>query len=573
MQFLLAVDAGRKQTPTHDEYWHLPLGLLIWKTGRFDYDVINPPLLRLWAALPLWIGGAKLDTEVPFVTPRDTGDLLWMSNRDYNLQWFAWGRAMVALMNLGTGWLLGKWARRWYGELAGFAAVLLFCTCPTILANGGLVTHDAAAAFGFVVTLYATVCWTEQPTRGRAAWAGFCLGIAQLLKLTCILLGPLMIVAWFLRPITSEKTSLKSWIGQWLLVWGIAIVVINVGYLGEQTGRSLSKMAMGSQRFQQLQQVPLLGTIPIPLPANYVRAFDRVAQDLAQKHPVFLDGDWSRSGYRSYYLEALLYKLPLGTLFLIAGAMVGCVANRRTNWRQQLMMVVSVLALLVPASLGANQIGIRYVLPVLPLLYLFASQVAMSLNAAESSFGKLRVLTRSLIVLAMVSLPLSLRYHPHHLAYFNEYAGGPVGGFHLLVDSNLDWGQDLHGLSDYLKREGIENPALAYFGCVHPHSLGIQFHIPPLWLPEQGDYAVSANFAQGRPFVVRLPTATGEAPIPTREHPTQSDDLMAIPMDAYAYLRFFEPKARIGNSIYVYQLTQQDVENYRQAIMFAPRTQ
>ena len=49
----LAFHTAERMSVTHDEYWHLPVGLLSWKSGRFDYDDINPPLLRMWAALPL----------------------------------------------------------------------------------------------------------------------------------------------------------------------------------------------------------------------------------------------------------------------------------------------------------------------------------------------------------------------------------------------------------------------------------------------------------------------------------------------------------------------------------------
>src|SRR5579871_5319030 len=51
--FVLAVDSARQLTVTHDEYWHIPAGMLSWQTGRFDWDTLNPPLIRLWAALPL----------------------------------------------------------------------------------------------------------------------------------------------------------------------------------------------------------------------------------------------------------------------------------------------------------------------------------------------------------------------------------------------------------------------------------------------------------------------------------------------------------------------------------------
>ena len=60
------------------------------------------------------------------------------------------------------------------------------------------------------------------------------------------------------------------------------------------------------------------------------------------------------------------------------------------------------------------------------------------------------------------------RVHPHYLAYFNEAAGGPANGYRLLVDSNLDWGQDLKGLGPWLAAHGIPRAKLSYFGTADP---------------------------------------------------------------------------------------------------------
>ena len=603
MQFLLACDTGRQLTPTHDEYWHLPLGLLIWKTGRFDYDVINPPLFRLWAALPLVLGGAKLDLEVPFTSGGTTGDLFWTSNPEYRMLWFALGRAMVAIVNGGTGWLLAVWGRRWFGDIVGLAAAMLWCCCPTVLANGSLVTHDAAAAFGFVSTLFALVCWCEQPGWRRAAIAGICLGIAQLLKVTCVLLFPLAIITWLLiRPIPTgsvgEKTKGIMWQAQWLIVFGVAIFIINVGYLGRQTCHSLRSMTFVSQRFQRLQELNWLSSMPIPVPIDYVRAFDRVAQDLQNPHAVFLDSKWSVSGFPQYYIKALGYKLSLGSWLMILLSVGFCCSRRQSampnggitsrvfdgksgkidvgnssrfwlqgfsnqlsaDWRKQLTLLIPIMMLIIPASFGGNQIGIRYIFPVLPLLYLFAAQAAGWMAEMRWRWPQW------LVIAALVSLPASLRYHPHHLAYFNEWAGGPDAGSELLIDSNLDWGQDLHGLVAYLRENKIETIGLAYYGTVHPHSLGIHFSLPPIRHPEPGEYAISTNFVAGRPFIIRQPTPNGEPPTPTREKPVPDSQPYQADLGDFGYFRFFKPRTRIGHSIYVYHLTPQDVHAYHVAV-------
>ena len=50
---VLAGSAARRETPTIDEFAHLPAGCVYWTQGRFDLYDKNPPLARLWMALPV----------------------------------------------------------------------------------------------------------------------------------------------------------------------------------------------------------------------------------------------------------------------------------------------------------------------------------------------------------------------------------------------------------------------------------------------------------------------------------------------------------------------------------------
>ena len=92
-----------------------------------------------------------------------------------------------------------------------------------------------------------------------------------------------------------------------------------------------------------------------------------------------------------------------------------------------------------------------------------------------------------------------LRIHPFYLAYFNEIANGPEGGAEWVVDSNLDWGQDLKRLAQFVEANNIQEIYLDYFGWADPYYyLGDKRK----WLsscdaPRKGWVAVSASFYQG----------------------------------------------------------------------------
>src|SRR5580704_7317675 len=69
------ITAAGQLTATHDEYWHLPIGLLNLKTGRFDFDDLNPPLCRMLAALPLTLTSARTGDPVAQHDPQGWGDV------------------------------------------------------------------------------------------------------------------------------------------------------------------------------------------------------------------------------------------------------------------------------------------------------------------------------------------------------------------------------------------------------------------------------------------------------------------------------------------------------------------
>ena len=214
-------------------------------------------------------------------------------------------------------------------------------------------------------------------------------------------------------------------------------------------------------------------------------------------------------------------------------------ATGRRYWRVNLLLVcVAGLLVGVASSIGM-QLGLRYILPAMPLLYLFSAQGAQALWNGRS------VARRSLVVAGTIALCVGLREHPHHLAYFNEAAGGLRGGRNHLADSNLDWGQDLRELDAWLESHGVEQIGLAYFGMFPPSALGIDYQLPPspaqvaaLGRPAAGWYAVSVNFVLGRPHTIRRP----------------DDSIARTGYQEYGYFRRYAPVTTIGGSIDVYHI-------------------
>ena len=162
---------------------------------------------------------------------------------------------------------------------------------------------------------------------------------------------------------------------------------------------------------------------------------------------------------------------------------------------------------------------------------MFAGRAAQALWSTK--------LRRGLYIAAVAwYLGASFYIHPHYLAYFNELAGGPDNGWKYLVDSNLDWGQDLKGLKKFMQERGISRINLSYFGSDSPDRYGIAYNwLPSFYLrdPDPGHHepvlkgrvAISATNLQGPYF------GTG---------------------DPFARFRALQPVAKIGYSIFIYKL-------------------
>jgi hypothetical protein len=125
---------------------------------------------------------------------------------------------------------------------------------------------------------------------------------------------------------------------------------------------------------------------------------------------------------------------------------------------------------------------------------------------------------------------------PWHLSYFNEFAGGPANAYRYVVDSNLDWGQSLKELRDFVIRHDIKKIKVDYFGGGDArYYLGDRFEPLNRDLgPQRGWLAISATFLQGE-----------------RGTPAPGFDQ---PCCRYRWLDQYEPVAKIGYSIFVYHI-------------------
>ncbi len=562
-QAAFGIATAERLTVTHDEYWHIPVGLLNWKTGRFDFEPLNPPLIRLWAAAPLLLTSANSPRTEPTSDLARFGDEFLAANPDTFDRWVVISRCAVVLLTVLSGALLARWAWEWHGPLSACLVAWLWSRSPNILAHGSLVTTDLGGTTFWIATLYAVWRFAQRPTPRRAIIAGVILGLAQAAKYTCVLLVPLAIGLWLLerwrRPARSAPMAhgsemqpllCRAALGRWAVLLLAAWFSLNAVYLFRGTGSSLRTFEFASQSARAWQQLlGPLAALPVPLPRDYVVGIDRQKAVMESKHAVFLDGELNETGFAHYYLMTLLYKWPHSIHVLLLWAVIQSLCWRTASaWRRRMWCVVPSVLMLAVASLSGMQLGIRYVLPVISLSLLFVSEIAAKWSWPQTRWQPLVV-----GVLLLIFDPW--HSHPEYLAYFNEFAGGTEGGRFHLLDSNLDWGQDLHELQRFVAEHPQVAPlSLAYFGTLPPESVGLDYENPPTRQPRAGWHAVSVNFVKGRPHWT---------------HDGRGGKHSLYPPEDVSYFDFFDPKYRIGASIDLYHLTEADVRRWHET----PRTQ
>ncbi len=417
---LRGLAAAQWDNTTADERLHLGYGERALRSGTFLRTDDN-----LNSKMPVSVLNA-----LPGVLADRGGTMSW--ERKLFL-----ARLPSLLLGVLLGWLVWSWARALFGLRGGALALLLYTFCPNVLAHDHLVTTDISTALALFGAAYAFWRYLDRPGRGRLLVAVAAFGLAQLTKTTAAFLFPIFALILALR-LTARKDLLRA-AGLLLLMALGALVILNAGFLGEGTGTPLKGYTFVSDGFRKLASTPVLRDVPLPLPYAYVQGLDMVSRDSLAPYWTYLRGHYSDTGFRSYFLWAFLVKVPVATQLLLLLALGLWASGRVRAPGADDCLLVPVAFLLVYFSLFFRLgIGVRYILPAFPFLFVFAGRVA----AFRPSPGWARWQPAVVGALLLWLAASSLSVHPHYLSYFNEIAGGPANGWRWLLDSNLDWGQD-----------------------------------------------------------------------------------------------------------------------------------
>ena len=547
--------SATKHSPGVDEPAHLAAGLSYWHLGRFDLYRVNPPLVELLATSPLLVLKPKLDWGSYDDSPGTRSEFevgldFVYTNRDKFMSYLIVARWACIPFTVIGGIFVFRWGNELFGPQAGFLATCLWCFSPAVLGNAPMVTADVpSAAMGVAASFYFWR-WTNRRTLRSACFVGLVFGFALLTKSTWIVnvvIWPLLSIwNWFK---SGEKNNRLQDVLQIGAIMTVAVYVLNLGYCFEGSMQYLGDYkfvsdalkgpdAYARYSFDNRFRDGLLHWLPLPFPSSFVRGIDEQKRDFELGNWSYALGQWQERGWWWYYLLAASVKLPTGVLCLAAFSVVS-VLRRHThlelNSAMHLASTPLLLFVLASANAGLSRYY-RYLLPLLPFLFVLAA------GGIASSSIRTRLLAK---VFAFWAIASSVWYFPHSMSYFNELAGGPRNGHKVLVDANIDWGQDLLYLRDKLRALGVEDCQIAFFGVLIPQDVGMSTDLPPIAEPdtrfvtlEPGWYAVSVNFVQGYPY----PAAGAD------------EYLRGIPLNGLAYFQQLTPVDSAAFSINIYKV-------------------
>ena len=484
-----------------------------------DFQLVNehPPLSKLVAATPLL-----------FVQPNEQANhgAFW----DYNVKKYPaiafWSRTGMIVLTLALGVLIFIFTRSLFGSRAAVIVVALFSLEPTMLAHGRVVQTDVPAAFGYLLFFIALYRYWSANTWQRAVFVGVATGVALLAKFSMLLIGivlpPAFIILWW---ISSRRRDVVIHAAAVVLAM---IVVINSAYFFQHASLNEADHNWIAAKFTVHPEIVVRASALLShiVPKEFVLGiFFQMAHNRVG-HSAGLLGMYSQMGWWYYFPVAFALKTTLPFLLLsvaaIAWAIFRLVRHRdlRFVWLLAPTLIYSVFVLFSHIN-----IGVRYLAPIYPFLMIAGAGLFEYLLKLRRVGATVFVA----VLLAWIGVE-AVRAYPNHMSYMNQIASRAPHWWYL-SDSNVEWGDDLSGLAQYLHEHGetrVVDATLGGFGVLRFYGIERVDGFAKQTADRPKYLAIGASYLNGS-------TIPGH-------------------VDYFAAYRDQTPEAVIGDSIYVFRL-------------------
>ncbi|HEY1791446.1 MAG TPA: glycosyltransferase family 39 protein [Opitutaceae bacterium] len=609
IHFTLAVASKAHEGTTSDELVFVTGGLSYWRLDDYRLHPENGNLAQRWVSLPWELGHARFPgLDQPYWKVSDAwvmGHELFYETGEDHFPRLMESRAMTALLSVALGALIFLWSRSLFGAAGGLVSLGFYAFNPNFLAHGGLATSDVCISLFFLASLWAYWRHLERPGAARLAASAVLFGLSCVAKFSAPLLIPMFLAcAAAHMAVRGTRASRVALSAAAHAAAAFCIIWASYGFRYSAFNPRLPEALQFIQSWPDMYRatggvgrvIHAMANLRL-LPEAFLYGAAYV-DETSRTRAAFLNGACSVTGWRSFFVWTFFLKETIP--FIIAAALgiwISVRARLRAPARAAaLLPIVPLLVLLAgywAVTLTSHlNIGIRHLLPMYPALFILAGSLASLLpwRAGAALVGALLVWNAAEAAFI----------YPHYIAYFNELGGGPSHGASHLVDSSLDWGQDLPGLKDWLvrNRRPGEDAYLAYFGTDEPryYPLGVKrlaymnlFQEDEPYIPlGPGLYCIGATMLEQPYNTVNGPWTDSlekeyeflrdfepvfrryaEDPAARRDYDAHlSPEKWRRSRDRFLHLRFARlcfclrarrPDAEIGYSIYAYRLSEEDV--------------
>jgi len=505
----LAFSSAAGETQTWDEGIHISAGYAYLTRGDYRWNQEHPPLAKLMCALPLTFLRLNLPLSGSAWKKLDETQMgiqfLYQNRISPDIILFA-ARAINMLLFLLFIAALAWWVRRRFGPAAALLTAALCAFDPNLIAHARYVTTDFPVT---VFYFFAAALWIDYLRTARLrdlAFAALLFAVAMITKFSAVLLIPtfafLYAIRWIHAP--PEFPVRRAAVAVSILA-GTTFLAVAIIYWPE-TIRWIKGSAQQHAFFTGL---------------------NKVISHNQEGHPSFLLGMRSDQGWWCYFPVVFGVKSTVAalaaTILVAATALWWAIRNRAKLVFQWWALLVPPIIYFLISMTSAINIGMRHILPVYPFLYVAAAALLAEVLPARAA-------RYAMLALAALQIGECASIAPDYLAFFNGLSGGPGNGPHYLVDSNIDWGQDVKKLARWLQAHGTRSAFIAYFGNAQLPLYGLETKSFPNPLDEHGWDALDGY------------AVAGVTPL----------NGVYVPLDSLARLRLRQPIAKIGWSMYVY---------------------
>lgn len=628
----LIFGASRRMSMTFDEVVHIPGGHAYWRKHDYRMQPENGVLPQRLIGLP---GATLMDLTFPASDENwrksnvwEVGDAFLYESGNDPLKLIRWSRAPITLLSVLLCLVIAVWSYRLWGMAGSLASLVLAVFSPTLLAHGGIASSDICAGLFFTLSLLAMSLLLQLWTPLRLLFLGFSIGglfvskfSAPILILVAVPLLSLFVIqqrAWPAR--SMRRTHEFHHTGRKLLVLLGSIAVVGVvtwAIIWSCFGWRFDAVPDDAQ-FEQFHKFPTVeettegmgisGRVIAGmyesrfLPEAFLYGAARTLRMLERQS--FFAGEYRLGGFLLYFPFCFLVKSSVAVLLLMAIGLwrVTRWSSRRAQeprfgWKRLSqdgrydVLVIGLFAIVfsLTSLLSSLNIGQRHLLPLYPLLFVLLGGVV-----PKPPKTSLRT-TIAVLILVGCHVAHTLWVFPNYLSYFNVMI--PREKAHQwLVDSNLDWGQDLPGLVEELEtlEAKPERTYLFYYGTARPESYGYAGAIVSQGLDIEAD--ALQRIARGGYFCVSATTLSNVYGSyagrwnnayeglwrnllvasandgPSNSNSQVAPEVLRKTLRRLTLIRFLrnlaqrEPVAIAGDSIHIYELEAEEVE----ALCFGP---